>query len=337
MIEYLKSYPALEVSLDNRHKLVSKIVDRQLDDIPRNDVLIQVEYASFSHYDSLILQKHHSQSPSVPIVPGIDVTGIVARSNTSKFSVGEPVTINGYGLGDVTDGGIANYVSVPANWVTSLPPNLSTRECISYGTPGLNVVLSVAQLTYAEITGNILVTNAHSSTGCLLVSLLSKLGNNVHAITNAKGHVNFLEKLGASQVIVSKDDDSNVTQLTQLVGDGYYHAIIDVQGITVNRYLNLLSDFGCLIIVNSFPSVQQNVDYSVIARKNLNMFGVNSINAPQELKQNIWDKFVKTWKFTSLDWIITEITMPEAEPFIQSIVEDNFKGHLIIKMGESNS
>ena len=59
-----------------------------------------------------------------PLVGGIDVVGIVESSSAPHFRRGDPVLVTGYDFGVNHDGGYAQYVRVPAEWVVALPPGL---------------------------------------------------------------------------------------------------------------------------------------------------------------------------------------------------------------------
>src|SRR5204863_447352 len=81
-----------------------------------------------------------------PLVGGIDVAGAVASSADPRFREGDAVLVTGYGLGEEHDGGYAEVVRVPADWVVPLPPGLGTRDAMALGTAGFTAALAVQRM-----------------------------------------------------------------------------------------------------------------------------------------------------------------------------------------------
>ena len=49
------------------------------------------------------------------------MAGVVARSGDARYAEGDKVVVTGFGLGEEHDGGFADYVRVPADWLVPLP------------------------------------------------------------------------------------------------------------------------------------------------------------------------------------------------------------------------
>ena len=96
--------------------------------------------------------------------------------------------VTSYDLGMNTDGGFSEYIRVPSAWAVKLPENLTMKEAMIYYTAGLTAGISVLRLTELvkpEI-GKIIVSGATGGVGSLSISILSKLGYSVIAITGKK-------------------------------------------------------------------------------------------------------------------------------------------------------
>lgn len=187
--------------------IVEKIEDKKFEsglkeiDIPtieENEVLIKATYSSLNFKDALSSVGNPGVTKVFPHVTGIDVAGIVEESNSDSFSKGEKVLVTGYDFGMNTNGGHSEYVKVPASWVVKLPDGISDKEIMTYGTAGLTAALSVNELLNNGITsGDVLVTGATGGVGSIAVSILSKLGFNVTAISGKENKIPFLKELGA--------------------------------------------------------------------------------------------------------------------------------------------
>ena len=64
-----------------------------LDDLPSGNVLIKVAYSSVNYKDGLASIPDGKIVRNYPFVPGIDLAGIVADSNDSRFKAGDEVLV----------------------------------------------------------------------------------------------------------------------------------------------------------------------------------------------------------------------------------------------------
>ncbi len=67
-------------------------------------------------------------------------------SQDARFKEGDAVLVTGYDLGVGSDGGFAGVVRVPGDWVVPVPPELSLREAMVFGTAGFTAGLAVQRL-----------------------------------------------------------------------------------------------------------------------------------------------------------------------------------------------
>jgi NADPH:quinone reductase-like Zn-dependent oxidoreductase len=84
--------------------------DRLMD----GDVTIQVEYSSINYKDGLAVRADGRVVRAYPLIPGIDLAGIVTESADSRHPVGSLVIVHGYDLGVAHHGGFAERARVPA-------------------------------------------------------------------------------------------------------------------------------------------------------------------------------------------------------------------------------
>ena len=120
------------------------------------------------------------------MVGGIDVAGVVVASEDSRFRPDMQVLVTGCGLGEVHDGGYAERMRVPADWVVPLPKGLDLFEAMALGTAGFTVALAIQRMEDNRQTnqhGPILVTGATGGVGSLAVDILSTIGYEVTALT----------------------------------------------------------------------------------------------------------------------------------------------------------
>ena len=141
--------------------------------------------------------------PQVPAYPGIDAAGVVAESSVAEFAAGDEVIVTGYDLGMNTAGGFGQYIRVPAAWVIKRPQGLSLREAMILGTAGLTAALCVESWSAAACARPWLGAGHRRQrrVGSIAVELLAKLGYTVAAATGKLEQAEFLNRLGAKQIL----------------------------------------------------------------------------------------------------------------------------------------
>ncbi|MBL4744103.1 MAG: alcohol dehydrogenase catalytic domain-containing protein, partial [Cycloclasticus sp.] len=81
-------------------KAKGQLQQLSLSDLPDEEVLIDVAYSSLNFKDGLAVSGKGKICKRLPMVCGIDLAGTVAESASDKFTVGDKVLVNGYGLGE---------------------------------------------------------------------------------------------------------------------------------------------------------------------------------------------------------------------------------------------
>ena len=172
-----KTYKALEASEENGGFKLS-VIEKRLEDLPKGDLLIKVEYSSLNYKDAMSASGIPGVTRNYPHTPGIDATGEIVESEVGDFKEGDKVIVTGYDLGMNTSGGFGEYIRVPIDWVIHLPKGLSTKHSMSLGTAGLTAGLSIHALdNFREYLGfkdtKSVVTGSTGGVGSLAVMLLS--------------------------------------------------------------------------------------------------------------------------------------------------------------------
>ena len=118
------SFRALRVIETSAGKFERSIVEREIDDLPQGEVLIKIKYSSLNYKDALSATGNKGITKNFPHTPGIDAAGVVEISRNPNFATGEEVIVTGYDLGMNTDGGMAEYIRVPGQWIVPKPPGV---------------------------------------------------------------------------------------------------------------------------------------------------------------------------------------------------------------------
>src|SRR5690606_15522552 len=110
------------------------------------EVLVRVTWSGVNYKDGLAATFGGRVARTSPLVPGIDLAGVVVASTVDAIRRGDRVLAHGYELGVSRHGGYAEYAKVPAEWIVPLPAGLGARDAMAIGTAGFTAAMGVAAL-----------------------------------------------------------------------------------------------------------------------------------------------------------------------------------------------
>src|SRR5260221_6293195 len=114
---------------------------------PGGDVLVRVTFSSLNYKDGLAVTGNGKILRQFPIVPGIDLAGIVENSGSdNRFRAGDAVVLTGWGIGERFSGGYAGFARVQGDWLIPLPQTIHARQSMAIGTAGLTAMCGVLAL-----------------------------------------------------------------------------------------------------------------------------------------------------------------------------------------------
>ena len=315
-------------------KFVPKIENRALTDLHKpGNVLIRVHYSSLNYKDALSSSGHKGITREFPHTPGIDASGIIEETVSDKFKVGDKVIVTSYDLGMNTNGGFAEYISVPEEWVVKLPEGLNLKEAMLIGTAGFTAALALYKMEQSgqkPEMGKILVTGATGGVGTLAIALLKKAGYEVIASTGKESSHDILKSIGASEIISREEvnDDSKRPFLkTRWAG-----AIDTIGGNTLETILKsagLNANIAVCGLVAS-PNFSTTV-YPFIIKGN-NLLGIESATTDMETRVKLWQNLSGNWKISLPEEIISEISLNELPSRIEQMLKSNILGRTIVKL-----
>ena len=196
-------FRALFIEKDEQGQRVS-LKNLQQNQLPDGDVLVRVSHSTLNYKDALAMTGKGPVVRQFPMVPGIDLAGIVEESQHPDFKAGDAVLLNGWGVGEAHWGGLSQYARLNGDWLIPQPEGFSPAEAMAIGTAGYTAMLSVLALERHGITperGDILVTGANGGVGSFAIALLARLGYRVVASTGRPEEAEYLSALGAAEII----------------------------------------------------------------------------------------------------------------------------------------
>jgi putative YhdH/YhfP family quinone oxidoreductase len=324
-------FKAFEVTEKNG-KFEQNIKVLSTDDLPPGEVLIRVYYSSINYKDALSAIGNKGVTKKYPHTPGIDAVGVIEYSENDHYKKGEKVIVTGYDLGMNTAGGFGQFIRVSAEWIVKLPVGLSMKESMILGTAGFTAGISVLRMTelVKPEDGKIIVSGATGGVGSIAICLLSKLGYKTVAVSAKESEYDYLQKLGASEIIPRIEFQE--IDKRPILSSQYAGGIDTVGGPILENILKTLQPLGAVTTCGSVASTQLNISVFPFILRGISLIGVSSQNYPQPQRSNMWDKLSTDWKLDNLSELCTEITLDNLKDGIDLILEGKLKGRTIVNL-----
>ncbi|MGX7417891.1 acrylyl-CoA reductase family protein [Carnobacterium gallinarum] len=308
-----------------------------INDLPQGDVLIEVYYSSVNYKDALAVKAGSGVVRNYPMIPGIDLSGIVQESSNSDFKVGDEVLVTGYKLGTGHFGGFSEFARVPAEWVVHLPAGLSLKEAMIIGTAGFTAALSVHQLEVnglnPENPGEVLVLGATGGVGSMAIAQLQALGYQQIAAVSRKAQkeASFLTKLGATSILTLEEVQ---LEKKRPLAKQRWQAVIDpIGGALVPELLAQVDYNGGLALSGNANGVKFDATVFPFILRGIKLLGIDSVDCPMELRQNLWNHLATTMKPHYLSEMVdNEISLTDLPTAFSKILNGEMRGRTVVKV-----
>ena len=308
-----------------------RLVQRELDDLPDGEVIIDVKYSSLNYKDALSATGNPGVTRNFPHTPGIDAAGVVQASAVDEFQAGDEVVTIGFDLGMNTSGGFGGCIRVPAGWVVKCPDGLTLEESMILGTAGFTAALSVAKLEQMGMTpdsGPVLVTGASGGVGSVAVALLAKLGYEVIAGSGKAEKADFLKGLGAAEII---DRDALHEGADRALLRERWGGVVDSVGGDILFNAIKALRYGCSATCCGLVS-SSDIPATVLPfiLRGVNLLGIDSVELPLARKRELWGRLATDWKLDNLSELKTTLTLDTLSEAIDQILAGDMVGRGVV-------
>ena len=302
------------------------------DNLPEGDVTVRVDYSTINYKDGLAITGKSPVVRKFPLVAGIDFAGTVESSSHAAWKPGDRVVLNGWGVGETHSGGLAQRARVRGDWLVALPAGLSTRQAMAIGTAGYTAMLCVMALQKHGLKGDggdILVTGANGGVGSVAIALLSKLGYRVVASTGRPQETDALKALGAADVI-ARDE---LSAPGKPLGKERWAGVVDAVGSHTLANACAGTKYGGAVAA---CGLAQGMDFPASVApfilRGVTLYGIDSVNAPQALRQQAWQRLAKDLDLEKLDSMVREIPLAAALDAGADILAGRVRGRLVVNV-----
>jgi NADPH2:quinone reductase len=305
-----------------------------LDDLSPGEVVIKTAYSDINFKDALAATGKGKILRKFPLNGGVDVSGTVASSNDMRVREGDAVLVTGHGLSETHDGGYAEYVRVPADWVVPLPEGMTLFDAMAFGTAGFTAGLAIHQMEHNGQTpsrGPIVVTGATGGVGSLAVDMLAKLGYQVVGLTGKADAHGYLKEIGASEILDRKTLEIGKRPLEKATWGG---AIDNVGGDILAWLTRTVVPLGNIAAIGLAASAELHTTVMPFILRGVNLLGINSSHCPRELRLHIWKQLASDMRPRHLDKIVSRtVTLDTMGPVFDDLIGGAVTGRAVVRIG----
>ena len=309
-----------------------KMVDIEDNDLMEGNVLVNVTHSTLNYKDGLAITGASPVVRSFPMIPGIDFSGIVLSSEDNKFSEGDRVVLNGYGLSESHFGGYSEKARVKSEHLLKLPENISNKQAMAIGTAGYTAMLCVLAIEDHGINpddGIILVSGASGGVGSVAISLLSDLGYNVEASTGRLEETSYLNNLGAKSVI----DRKELSEPSRPLGKERWAGAIDSVGsTTLANILSQVSYGGAVSACGLAQGMDLPSTVMPFILRGVSLLGIDSVMAPMSLRKRAWERLSKDINFEKLEDMVVEVGLDQVQELAKDILQGQVRGRVVVNI-----
>jgi acrylyl-CoA reductase (NADPH) len=330
-------FRALKATRSDDRAVTVDLVELTDDDLAPGNVTVDVEYSSLNFKDALALAGKPGVIRSYPLIPGIDLVGTVASSENPRWKSGDAVLLNGWGIGEEHDGGLAERARVNGDWLVALPAGLDPKRAAAIGTAGFTAMLAVLALERAGVApsgtstaaGDILVTGAAGGVGSIAIALLSAAGYRVVASTGRPQEAAYLRGLGASDII---DRATLAEPGKPLQSQRWAGAIDSVGGATLANVLAQTSYGGTVASCGLAQSGELPATVMPFILRAVTLAGINSVFAPRALREEAWRRLSADLDPRRLDEMTSTIGLTDAVGRSADLLAGRVRGRLVVDL-----
>jgi acrylyl-CoA reductase (NADPH) len=320
----VKPFRAFRIFNDDG-RVAGRVVDTTLDELTPGEVVIRAAYSSVNYKDALAATGPRIIR-SFPRIGGIDVSGTVVSSTDQRFKEGDNVIATSYEIGVGNDGGYAEYVRVPADWVVPLPAGLTLRESMEYGTAGFTAALAIIRLEHNGLQpadGPVAVTGSTGGVGGIAISLLA----------GKESERDDLVKLGAHDIL-----SRHTIQFTDRpIEHGQWAAAVDAAGGDLLSWLvKSTTAWGGIASTGLTGGIDLKLSVIPFILRGVSLIGIDSVTCPMGIRKSVWHRLATDMK-RDLSAMTHEITLDELPEAFATLAAGQARGRYVVRLGQGSA
>ena len=302
----------------------------QESELPAGDVDVRVEWSTINYKDALAVTGKGAIVRKWPMVPGIDLAGVVEASRSPDWKPGDRIVVTGWGLGESRWGGLSQKARLESKWLLEVLPPFTTRQAMAVGTAGFTAALCVRALAKHGLKpgeGEVLVTGAAGGVGSIAVAILAGMGYKVVASTGRPAEEGYLKGLGATRVI----DRAELSAPGKPLQTERWAGVVDTVGShTLANACAQARWYGAVAACGLAQGFDLPATVMPFILRGVTLYGINSIQNPNAERREAWALIARHVDAAKLEAMTGEIGLSEAIAFCPSVLEGKVRGRTVV-------
>jgi acrylyl-CoA reductase (NADPH) len=310
----------------------ARLADFDPTDLMPGEVTIRVSHSTLNYKDGLALTGKAPILRRFPMIPGIDLAGVVESSDSEEWKTGQSVLVTGWGMGESHYGGFAQRARVSAAWPVRIPDGLDAARAMAVGTAGFTAMLCLLALERYGVRpgdGPVLVTGAAGGVGSVAISLLAKNGWHVIASTGRPHEADYLKALGAAEII----DRAELSSPGKPLGKERWAAAIDSVGsYTLANVLSQTKRGGAVAACGLAQGMDLPGSVAPFILRNVALLGVDSVMSAASLRVKAWERLSRDLNLDHLASLTQTIALEDVIATASKILAGEVRGRTLIEL-----
>ena len=312
----------------------SGFVDYDAARLDGGEVVVRVAYSSVNYKDALAATGTGRIVRRYPCIGGIDLAGIVERSDDARYKPGDAVLATGYDLGVAHHGGYAQYARLPADWLLPLPPGMTLFDAMALGTAGFTAALGVVRMEENGLrpeNGPVIVSGATGGVGSLAVDMLAQTGYQVTALTGKAASADYLYGLGAVNVLLRGDLD--LSRIRPLDKAQWAGAVDNLGGDVLSWIVSGMRYGGAVASIGLAASPTLNTTVMPFILRGVSLLGIDSSLASRAYRERVWARLAGDLRPRHLALMSRRVPFAELPGVFDDFLQGRAQGRLVVEIG----
>lgn len=245
------------------------------------EVIVDVARAGINYGDTHMTRNDYLAEQTLPLVPGGEVSGTAPDGRRVAALL--------------LNGGYAEKVAVPEEWLVPLPDSVSDDQAAALLVQGLTAHALVDKCARLESGETVVVEAAAGGTGGLAVQIAKRAGAKVIGLASSEEKRKAVEELGADATVdsgISSADDLKAAILDANGGEQVDAVLHMSGGDAFKAELRALAPFGRIVAFGAASGERPNVEVGNLMRHSTAVIGfwlVHLIPQREEMAAMIGD------------------------------------------------
>ncbi|MEO5695330.1 MAG: MDR family oxidoreductase [Usitatibacter sp.] len=308
----------------------ARVADVAESELPEGDVTIRVEYSTVNYKDGLAITNASPVVRKWPMVAGIDGAGVVEASSHALWKPGDPVILNGWGVGETHWGCLAQKARLKGDWLIRRPAAFTAKQAMAIGTAGYTAMLCAIAIDAHGIKpdrGEVLVTGATGGVGSFAVAIMAARGYRVVASTGKMAEEAYLKSLGAREVI----DRNTLSQPGKPMQKERWAGVIDSVGshTLANACAQTIGE-GVVAACGLAQGMDFPVTVAPFILRGVTLAGINSVTASRARREQAWAMLAKEVTPATIDAVTEAVGLAAAIERAPDVLAGKVRGRLVV-------